>query len=529
MSNSETPLVITARDECAELYLENSTRVQVASGLGRLETSVVPGFYKVSQRIGDIERSEIIEVSEDAAQNHIELEPLDFASAIPLHGTTTTREFQQAAMYQPDVTHSFGGTGSLFLMIRDAKWHDYGSATPRQLQFIQAEIARLSFESLDGRLQESLRPIGHFEEKAGWFIAHLVLPPGAYVLVQHGLVDTAVRACLPLEVVDGWSPQVFIQIASKDGAGIPLDLDRASIAYAPRGKMLSPVDPDLRLLEVARKALSRGRSGVAPDVVERWMASDFQNPMLGLLAAHLLLAAAEPDTARAAFVIEKTAALLGQNFPDIVALGCKLAAAKRKPRDVARLPALQSPPLLAASWAAAVGSGSEGTNSVVDRSFALRFAFTAIDTSTWFVWREQRGARTPPPPPSGVKSGFRGRLTIDARNVEYEVSPSTEMVAKLLKQLLAQQGLQPWIRELRANERAGHLPDVLTPLDKTILSSSASTQASLLPGIIDIEGAAETLARSFSVPAAAAVSSLSKLLHHLNSTGPDQSKATASR
>src|SRR5262245_31206985 len=122
MSNSEVDVRVRAQDQCAELYLLNGQRVVVAAGLGSLKAQVSPGFYKVRQRIGDVEHNEVIEVGPDASKNVVDLRPLAFPSPIPLDGTTTSREFQQAALGFSDVTHSMGTGGTCFLMIRDPKW-----------------------------------------------------------------------------------------------------------------------------------------------------------------------------------------------------------------------------------------------------------------------------------------------------------------------------------------------------------------------------------------------------------------------
>ena len=64
MSTSEVRLSIVATTRSAELVLVDAGRSEIARGVGSVEALVPPGFYKVRQRIGDREGSELVEVVE---------------------------------------------------------------------------------------------------------------------------------------------------------------------------------------------------------------------------------------------------------------------------------------------------------------------------------------------------------------------------------------------------------------------------------------------------------------------------------
>jgi len=60
--------------------------------------------------------------------------------------------------------------------------------------------------------------------------------------------------------------------------------------------------------------------GIANGLVDRLLNGKFENPILGLLGSHLLLGAPEIDPHRARTVVDNTAHLLGEEFPDIICL-----------------------------------------------------------------------------------------------------------------------------------------------------------------------------------------------------------------
>ena len=75
-----------------------------------------------------------------------------------------------------------------------------------------------------------------------------------------------------------------------DGAEIAMALDRNGRLEWPAPSVgFDPYRDDLRVAELARKAVQRGRASLTPEQVNFLLAGKFQNPMLGILAAHLLI------------------------------------------------------------------------------------------------------------------------------------------------------------------------------------------------------------------------------------------------
>ena len=118
-------------------------------------------------------------------------------------------------------------------------------------------------------------------------------------------------------------------------------------------------DPDASIADDARIALANGRR-VASRVVTEDVFAKFENPMLGLFGAHLMLLPRGDDDddewEQASFdgIVEKLAALLGPNQPDVVAL-----ATKSGHRPLAELEPVTSPPMLWRSWLLLIEASNE--------------------------------------------------------------------------------------------------------------------------------------------------------------------------
>lgn len=521
MSSSDRPVFIQAADGCSELYLVNDRFEVIASGVGRLFAQVPPGLYKVRQRIGDNERSQVVEVERSDGPMYVALAALSFASPIPLEGTNTSREFQQAALGQTSATAVGKGTGRISILVRDSRWEMGGNNNDRG-EFLIGEVSRLTLESLDGTFGKPLQQLGQVDIARGFFRASINVAPGHYVLTQSA--SEGMQHCLPLEVRAAWVPQLFLRIAQQGGSTQPqaLDLDHSSIVYASPGERLYPGNPDLLLLEVVRKAFARQRTDIGAEFLQELLDGKYRNPMLGLIGSHLLLDSAEQDEARMKAVVDNTATLLGEDFPDIIALRLRLAD-RTDTAPAPGPPTVTSPPLLAASWVALTRqSGSDSSKrTAMDVARMFWFPCTVESTSTWFVWTEARNARrqTTPMPRgvSGVPSDVADRgLTLSLRNVEYETPTSAENVQKLIEELLADGGLQDWIRSLKSDARSvGTSVSPLNQLDRGLLTAIASAQAGLVPGVIDAQSAASRLVQNLNVPLATAERSASTLLSQI--------------
>jgi hypothetical protein len=500
MSSSNTSVRIATVDGCSELYLQDTRYRIVASGIGRIDALVPPGLYKLRQRIGDQEFAQVVEVMENTPLQ-LTLPRIMFASPIPLEGTVSTREYHQDALRTSASTGASHGDGQLALLVRDSRWIVGAADNGPTIRF-ERELAGLRIESFDGAYHAPLGTHSETRLDLGYVRLQLDLAPGSYVLVQQ--LDDGNQRCLPLIVLRTQALHVFLQIPPtvREHSESHADLDHTALVYALARTQLEPTDPSLLLLETARKALARGRTTIAPDIVQSVLNSKSLNPMLGLIGAHMLLNSPAPDASLGQLVVDHTAQLLGNDFPDIVALRVRMASLGIAP-PLDAPPPVSAPPLLAASWHAL-------TRAHADLSHLFWFPFTVEPSNTWFIWNEPPGVRA-----AGKPTAEEDKAETQGRVLRSRGGRMPEL-EDLIEELLDDQRLRPWVRELKKAERKhGAAAGALGPSDRDLLATVYSAQASLIENVIDLTDATRTIVSNLSIPARSARRSALKLLSQL--------------
>lgn len=397
------PFSATVGRDYAELYVTDGAFNVVAKGVGNIEANLQPGIYQLVQRVGRESSEQVFEIPIDGGPVHLSLDPLSFSSPIPTVGNsdleakadtdTYTRDFGWPSLVagHTSVSLNFGVPREILASTDDKDW-----------PFLESELKRLTFQSFDGKNSQPLSSI--IEPGMHGCVnvrAHFSAPPGPYVLMQS--LDFPRQRCIALWVAQDKLLQVFVRLAqAPDEKGewqpAPLDLDHAAIVYTPSGTLVAPEqDDELRLLELSRKALSSGRTVIADDLTNKLLEMKFQHPMLGIMGAHLLLMAKEPDERRVQNIIDRSFDLLGRDFPDAIALRVQLA--NRFDRSPTRddLAALSGPPMLRAGWDALKVARTRDDfvktmTPTLDR--LMRFEHKESATSTWHCWTEFIGARS---------------------------------------------------------------------------------------------------------------------------------------
>jgi len=191
---------------------------------------------------------------------------------------------------------------------------------------------------------------------AGYMGAQVRLDTGAYSLMwQRG--DEYL--CLPVQTVQGFAVQIYLSLQplAADTLEMRPDFREVSYVYDFMNAQYAPGRQDLKDLESVRLALEHGRNVVQASVLRDMLAGKFENPMLGLYAAHVLLIDEKPDLELLGLVIKNTAEMLRPEFPDVVALAWHYEQlAKKRPEGYPDrawadlLKELKGPPLLVRSW-----------------------------------------------------------------------------------------------------------------------------------------------------------------------------------
>ncbi|HRF79990.1 MAG TPA: hypothetical protein PL070_07885 [Flavobacteriales bacterium] len=146
----------------------------------------------------------------------------------------------------------------------------------------------------------------------------------------------------------------------------------------------------MRLTELALQALLRGRQVLPERIIPDLLHYELQNPMLGLLAAHMFLVQ-ENGRSRHRRVLKEILNYLLQVMPqqpDVLVLQHELAGSRAK-----GLPMLQHPPLLRSSWDLVTELSAKGVNIIEPGSALQRLAPYAIGSRPWLLFAHSEGTR----------------------------------------------------------------------------------------------------------------------------------------
>lgn len=400
MPNSESiscfPLRIVAADEGTEIFLVDSSFSRIASAVGELHENVPPGIYKARFRSGDTMADQLFEVPAELPpyQNEILVEgkPLPFASPIPLPDTRTSHEYHQRAWnHARDVSDIALGTGSwLFVLARDVEKKPGKRAN-------HVPWHGLALCDLDGRVLYEFSRAPFQDADLGYVSANIELNPATYIL----RVDTELNGILemPLVTSPGWQTQVALRsrtirrrnqsFSESEGPRRTrsvrrADLSGATVLMCRPGYSADPTGKQDRLTELARLGLIQGRSTIRPEDLRSMLWTKFENPMLGIYGAHLLLQADKQDMVLLQEVIGNLESMLGQH-PDVEAL--RLTYERNKNGLIPPGMKFDKPTMLARSWDMVVEASLDNPEIVPDGSFSAKVAANLVTGSHWLIWR----------------------------------------------------------------------------------------------------------------------------------------------
>jgi len=206
----------------------------------------------------------------------------------------------------------------------------------------------------------------------------------------------------------GWHTQVFLtqrshlkRIAATSGKvqeelfRLP-DLSGAAVLVS-KEKYFRADDPNARLAELARLNLS-GRRQVLAGKLREMLDKKFEQPMLGIYAAHLLLLEKELDSALFEMVINNLRMLLGDSHPDVEALS--LATNEGGTSHV-----FTTPPMLRAGWLLVVRATARRAALVPLGSLSAQVADCILGNEPWLTWQPSGQATRSLSIPEGSEPG----------------------------------------------------------------------------------------------------------------------------
>ena len=382
IKTDEVKLTVEAEEPGTEIFLLDDQSRVIQREIGNLETSQPPGVYKIKIRAGYAKYEEIVFLEAEPVTKSYQAVP--FFSPIPLVGTAAriATHAQAAEHFTNKATPVVIGEGSgLFVFARDFPCDEDENHTP----VVENPAQGLSIKNVSGETLVDLQErseVSHGAEP--WAGCLIQLNPGSYVLslkTPEGEVSEQI-----VYAAKDWHTQVFltqrsylkkVETASQEASFRLPDLSGAAVLVT-RQKYFRSDDPDARLAELARINLSSRRqvlAGKLRDMLDR----KFEQPMLGIYAAHLLLLEKELDTALFEIVIRNLRILLGDSHPDVEALS--MATNESGTAHV-----FTTPPMLRASWMLVVRATARRPDLVPIGSLSAQVADCVLSNEPWLTW-----------------------------------------------------------------------------------------------------------------------------------------------
>jgi hypothetical protein len=365
-------LSVTAADPMVEIFVVDHRFALAARGLGSVSTRLPQGIYKIRAKAGRSNWEELVVLDKPLS---VTVPVISFGSASPLADTTRTHESHISAAHDISSrpTRSLGKGASIFVMAR--MWTGPGPVATRKVAFSDPATG-LSLRRPSGRLVGDLSRFAVRGDEATdrWAACTVEVDPGLYLLRmkhQDGYAEQTITA-LP-----DWQTQIFLLYEPPR--------DRSEDGQAKQNRLLADLsmllmrgsfhhdDRMMRLADAARFALADERS-VISDELSSIASGKFENPMLGLFAAHLLLVLRDkeerdmagrvgdtrPEPARPARfdqdffeeVLRNTAKLFGADHPDVRALA--LASTRERTTRPVRIA-----PMLWRGWQMLIAGSNE--------------------------------------------------------------------------------------------------------------------------------------------------------------------------
>jgi hypothetical protein len=471
MSDSGIEIWLHSKDQCSELYLHDREYRLIAAGLASVTAIVEPGLFKIRQRIGDFEVSEIIEVTRSGSHDWY-LQGVRSLVQLPWHN----KDYSQNAI---DET-VFGSKRE-----RGSK----REALHGRLR-LSISVDRNSKENAQRICQECRigEPLKHsgptlwelgaqIDEDSGLLYLDVLLPVGSHFLRWAATDDR-----MSLWITENWTLHIFLQAIGPEYLSSLFRSENISQLYARPEQKLVPDDPKIWFMETLRLAFARGRTELAVPLARELKARD-NGPMLGLFCGHLLLDAAAALGYRkagrtmmelASCVIEQTAGSVGADCPDILALRYRLKTSETGHRESFRQKSLDTP-VLKASWSATMPELFGGPIEV-------------NNTPVWFVWAPlpylDRAAATPE--------------LLELRDSSFSADARPQSA---LSELISSKGLRGWLDYLGTDEILNDDESVhLNQLDRDLLVTIASAQANVDFRIISAADATVFVRANMNVP-----------------------------
>ena len=381
------PITIRAGDPGTEIFLIDSDLQRIAQAVGVLNTEQPAGLYQVKLRAGTSIQEDLIKVAKTPFEKSYP--PLAISSPVPLKDTTKTHEFHvHNAEVHSKVQHVDKGSGSFIYIFA----RDWTSKTPGEGKTVSSEPYVHPAKGLK-LIDKAGVELVDFENKSTaelcwdpWAACNVKIDPGSYILQLHSPDGSVWERTLVAS--PNWQTQCFL-LQRCFGESKGPDLAGATVLTRRPDLGFSTGDSELRLVELARLALINERP-ILSNEVEDLLTRKFDNPMLGIFGAHLLIELEQSrglayEAGLLEHVVEKLRHLLQEPHPDVEALAYK--AGLQKPDYK-----FEMPPMIRRSWALMTHASAEKGDVIPPDSLNTRIYDRILSAEPWLVWSGEQQA-----------------------------------------------------------------------------------------------------------------------------------------
>jgi hypothetical protein len=455
-------LAVHTQDPGIEIFVIDAAFQLAARGVGKLDTALKPGLYTVRVQAGSEAHDEHVVLRLGAPPAEVVMPALRFTSPIPLPNTAKTHEYHvAAAMEHSAERHVQAGTGSaIYLFVRD--WSSDSESKTRRRELHPARSLELRDLNGESIVDFALTGVSNITERDPWAATNVEVNPGLYVLSLE--LPSASRLEQTIVASPGWQTQVFMlqRAYGKDPEDRYADLPGASIVLSRYPVAPDPSYYDKRLVELARIALAQERRALS-DEIRQMLYEKYENPMLGIFGAHLLLLEDKPDLQLLQVVVASLRGLIGLH-PDVEALALSL-------EDDHSSYVFQIPPMLRHSWAQIISATISKPEIVPAGSLAARVSGRLWGGEVWLQWLN----------PDGQIDTHEERQMSPTKGIKHPSSTEERLVAQLglLKTGLSSTSVShamqsmPDFPEQHAGEASEKPQDV--PLDEEMIALLVQT------------------------------------------------------
>ncbi len=385
MPSSKRWLSVQASDMFAEISIVDSSYRVVGRDRGYVSILLAPGLYVIYVRTGDTTEQRTVALSDKDLHESFQQEGPFWSSASLGVGDDFLA-----------VDPSTGIPCWIFIAARVESSEGYRGVS-------QGWFPEISLCTLDGLILQDPNTLNLQMVPSGHRGAVLPVPPGWYALMIRTRRER--QTLLPIFVHENWSPSIFFVGRESEGQ-VVTQLDRTIVSYDEREWRIWEVRDKRRALELARRSLLSGENLLESKHMEVLFTEKFRDPMLGVLAGHMLLMNDQLDMASQETlrkVVENTGKMLGDNFPDVIALR-EEAAVRGVKTTVAERYKLEAPPMLYASWRLLLKSRKDD---ILSSRLLTDVATKVSKGRVWFNWaaKERKAVRF-----GGVQPSFRRML-----------------------------------------------------------------------------------------------------------------------